>query len=320
MAYQTGSATSQNDLLQQLAAWLVTQGWTLDASQADGTGWRAHLHKSGWYLHLRVLPTGDPFNGHDQNPCTIPTLCCYMSTAFAGAGQNWYASLTGAPMGTDGKVCGEGIVVNTGANAAYYFFHDGGDNYAIVVERNIGLFQVMGFGLSLIKHGGAWTGGPYIHGHLTGGTTGAYPLNDNSNCPFRYGANEYSPTNGALVRIDVDTFVDNWIAIGPASNARIGWTGRRGYSTVPGRSSLPNTIVHTSDLESCLVSSINSQAVLLPIRIFAERDESGPCLIGTAPALYRCSAVDNGYLAGEEVLLGADTYKLFPKFAVKKVV
>ena len=319
MAYSTGSATSQHDLLQQLASWLVTQGWTLDASQADGSDWRAHLNKSGWYLHLRTRPTGNPFDGFVNNQCLVPTLCCYMSTAFAGIGSAWFASLTGSPLGTDGKVCGAGIVVNPADNAAFYFFHDDADHYTIVVERSTGLFQVMGFGLSLLKHGGGWTGGPYIHGHLAGGNTSTTPLNHNSRCPFYYGSHEYGISNSSFVRIDVDTFTDNWISIGPASSARMGWTARRGYSSVRGQTALPTSIPHTDDLVSVLISSINSQAVLLPIRIFSEKGEGGPCLIGTAPAVYQSNAVGNGYLPGTEIQLGADTYKLFPEFAVKKV-
>jgi hypothetical protein len=320
MAYQTGTATSQHDLLQQLAAWLVLQGWTLDHSQADGSDWRVHMHKDGHYLHLRTRPIGNPFDGQNYNSCNIPTLCCYLSTAYAGIGSAWYASLTGAPLGTDGKVCGAGITVNTGANVAFYFFHDGSDHYTIVVERNAGLFQVMGFGLALTKHGGNWTGGPYIHGHLAGGNTANTPLNANSRCPFYYGTDEYGVSNGAFVRVDVDTFTGNWVSIGPSDAARQGWTGRRGYSTVRGQNDLPAKIPHTHALSGYLVSSINSQAVLLPIRIFAERDEGGPCLIGTAPAVFQTNAVGNGYLAGTEIQLGADTYKLFPGFAVKKVL
>ena len=88
MAYVTGSSFSQNDLVQQLAAWLVIQGWTLDASQADGAGWRVHLHKGGIYAHFRVKPSGgSPFNGYVTWACQLPTLAMYLSSGFeAGAG------------------------------------------------------------------------------------------------------------------------------------------------------------------------------------------------------------------------------------------
>jgi hypothetical protein len=319
MAYSIGSATSQNDLIQQLAAWLVMQGWTLDTSQADGSGWRAHLHKSGNYVHFRALPTGDPFDGHHLISCTVPFLACYMSTAYAGSDVAWFASTTGAPLGTDGKVCGSCIVVNPGANAAFHFFNDGNDNYTIVVERNTGVCQILGFGFSVTKHGGNWTGGAYLHGHFSGGDTGDNPLNDNSLCPFYYGSSEVGNNGTSYVRADIDSFTNNWVAINPTTYARGGWTGKRAYGIAQSGLSLPGTIPHTVHISGRTVSSINNQAVLLPIKIYADRDEGGPCLIATVPSVYECQAVWNGYLFGAEIQLGADTYKLFPHCAVKKV-
>jgi hypothetical protein len=319
MAYQTGSATSNLDLIQQLVSWLVTQGWTSDDSQADGSGWRAHLHKSGNYLHLKTLPTGTPFNGY-LGTCSVPGLWCYMSTAYAGIGSNWYSSLTGAPLGIDGKVCGTGIVVNTGANYAYHFFHDGSDHYTIVVARDAGLFNVMGFGLAPLKHGGSWTGGPFIHGQICGGNTSNNPIDDNSYCPFHYGTNEVTYGNSAFLRADVDTFTGNWVCIGPHTDSgRAGWTGRQAHSTVKGKTALPAAIPHTDELVSYLTNSVNTQAVLLPIRIYVEKSEGGPCLLATMPAVYQTNAVGKGYLAGDEYAIGADTFMLFPNFAVKKV-
>src|SRR3984893_4712790 len=55
MAYQAGIPTDEMDLLQQLVTWLVARGWTQDASAAEGSGWRAHLHKSGVYVNLRAM-------------------------------------------------------------------------------------------------------------------------------------------------------------------------------------------------------------------------------------------------------------------------
>lgn len=322
MAYATGSSFSQNDLLQQLAAWLVIQGWTLDASQADGAGWRVHLHKSGIYVHIRVRPANlDPFNGHISWVCKVPTMALYLSSGFeAGTAGYWYNNMNGAPMGTDGKVCGECLVLNEGANFGYHFFHDGNDNYTIVVERNAGLFSALGFGFSLIKHGGAWTGGQYIWGHFTGGGVNDYPANQSSYAPFIYGAMEAITSNAGLVRADVNSFADQWICIGPnTSSARGNWTGKRGYSTHEGKGTLPTTIPYTKDLDNYTVSAVNNQAVLLPIRIYVDLDEEGPALLGTVPSHYRTKAVGSGYLATDLVQYGADTYMLFPNFAVKKV-
>ena len=44
-SYQTGIASSPTNLLQTLVAWLMAQGWTVNQSEQEGTGWRAHLVK-----------------------------------------------------------------------------------------------------------------------------------------------------------------------------------------------------------------------------------------------------------------------------------
>jgi hypothetical protein len=58
-SYQTGISSSPTNLLQTLVTWLTNQGWTMDMSQADGSGWRAHLHKSGVYVNLRSAMNED---------------------------------------------------------------------------------------------------------------------------------------------------------------------------------------------------------------------------------------------------------------------
>jgi hypothetical protein len=319
MAYSTGSATSQNDLVQQLASWLVTQGWTLDTSAAEGSGWRCHLHKGGHYVHFRVQQTGDPFDGHYLLGNTQPYLAVYLSTAYAGSGSPWFASTTGAPLGTDNKVLGSCIVVNPGANAAFHFFNDGNDNYTIVVERDAGLCQILGFGMNLIKHGGNWTGGAFIFGQFGGGESSDYALDHQTWCPFCYGADEVGLGNGGFVRADVDSFIGKWIGIGPGVEARTGYTGKVGFSTTNGKTTLPGTLVHTMEIAGRTVSSVNTQAVLLPLRIYAQRDEGGPALIGSVPSIWEAEAVYSGYLFGAEIQIGADTYKLFPHVAIKKV-
>lgn len=81
---------------------------------------------------------------------------------------------------------------------------------------------------------------------------------------------------------------------------------------------MPAEIPHTYELDSYLTCAINSQAVLLPIRVYAMKGDGGPCLLATIPSIYRTNAVGNGYLAGDEYTIGSDTYMLFPNFAVKK--
>ena len=68
-----------------------------------------------------------------------------------------------------------------------------------------------------------------------------------------------------------------------------------------------------------LTSALSNQATLLPIHLYANRDAGGVSLWATVPSLYCANAVGNGFAAKSVLALGADSYMLFPNFAVKKV-
>ena len=313
MAYQTGSASSPNDLLGQLAAWLVSRGWTQDASVADGTGWRVHAHKGGSYVHLKTTMTGRPWAYGNLAP-SYPCLWVYMSTAFVGTGSNWNANTTGAPaIISSAGVEGNGIVLNNGAQTSYHFFDDGSDHIVVIVERTPGVYQDLGFGLSVTKHGGNWTGGAYFFGQINdyynaGGDS------DNAHCPFQYGNSDGGASG--YIRADVDSFSGNWLCCTPNTSQGYGYTGKPCYPNI--QASLA-TMPNISNLQGRGVSSLTTQAILFPIRIFAPRDAGGVSLLATIPSVFYSNAYGNGFGLASEFTIGPDTYKVFPNFVVKKV-
>src|SRR5262245_16044897 len=129
-AYQTGTATDPIDLLNVLVTWLQAQGWTLDSSATDGSGKRAHLHKSSDYVNLRaavneaIWPnlSGSAFYG----------IGLYMGTGYSGA-SGW-AAQAGGPIKNGGSdTVGASMRLASGAITAYHFFDDGSDNVVVVV-------------------------------------------------------------------------------------------------------------------------------------------------------------------------------------------
>ncbi len=337
MAYQTGSATGANDLLTQLAAWLVTRGWIQDASVADGSGWRVHLQKSGWYVHLKTTPGGaPPWTGYTNNGSNPPSLWVYMSTNYAGTGVNWnVAGTTGQATGSGQTYAvGHGCHVGTTAIASYHFFDDGNDHIVVVVERTPGMFQALGFGLSVTQHGGS-NASCYTFGQYNGGNMySSSPYTSGSGtgqalCPCVNSADAYDNNSATMyLKCDVDAFVGKWLGVGTTTtDTRSGNTGKTAISSAHKPSganwtatSAPSTYIpHTDRLFGRGVNVIDSRAILLPIRIFALRDAGGYSLVATLPSVYQTNAVGNGYSALQEVQLGADTYKFFPNFAVKKV-
>lgn len=324
MAYETGTATSPTDLLQKFVTWLVSRGWTSNKSEADSLGWRSHVSKGGVYVNLRSnIGSGASVWGHSiGNTTGYNGIGITVGTGFNGS--NAWHNQAGCPLG-NGQTYSVGawMQLPSGSIVAYHFFDDGSDNVVCVVERTAGIFTHLGWG-PLITKAGSWTGGGFFfgpiseyYGYITSGegSSAATAL-----CPC-----SQSDANGyacAFVRADVDAFTSKWVGISKVQTGSVsGYTGKHGASSIEGGSTCHDEIPQCSALFMARqTSSINSQANLIPIRIFAARDAGGFSLIGTVPGIFAANATDNGFSKGEEILIGADTYKLFPNFAVKKVI
>ena len=329
MAYQTGTATSPIDLLQQLVTFLIANGWTLDSSVADGTGWRAHLHRGGDFINLKsttgaVNPWG--FTVAPAPTATSAAMHLYVGTGFNGA--NDWNDQAGGPIGNgETFTVGNSMALPTGSITSYHFFADSnGDNIVVVVEKTANIFTHLGWGVSLNKAGG-YTGGPYFFGALYGysfaststireGTQNGLTAFD----PFRYG----DPINNGsmgFVRADVDAFTGKWLS---CSNSTIvnttGYTGKKLATGIRGFTTAPKTDIPLEEFfRERMVPDFTNQATLIPVRIYVERDAGGHSLLGSIADVFRSNATEEGFTALTEIVLGADTYKLFPFFAVQKV-
>ncbi len=154
-AYQTGISSSPTNLLQTLVSWLTDQGWTLDLSQADASGWRAHLHKSGLYVNLRAAMNEKIWT---KSTGAWDHSLGYGIGLYLGDGHDGGASWVeqpGRPLRTDTppSTSGCGMNLPAGSVAGYHFFDDGLDNVIVVVEKSPGVFVHMGWGLRLADMG-----------------------------------------------------------------------------------------------------------------------------------------------------------------------
>jgi hypothetical protein len=331
MSYQTGSASSSTDLIQQLVTWLVGIGWTQDRSAVEGSGWTASLHKGGNYVHLRAA----------ENETTIwQTMFgtahygvhMYLGTGF-NSGQPWNNQTAGAPFGSGTNPIGVGMHLSPGPFSNYYFFADSAaDNIVVVVEKTPGLYVHMGWGLSVQK-AGSYTGGPYFFGSSSGYYT-SYTL-AGANVPGYTSTSDSPFVNAAqvgggcgFVRADVDSWTGKWVGIwnSPSGNDQ-GFTGKQGGSSVRGTngSMKPNFPVYAYNFDAHSfqfeqTSQLDGRANLLPLILWALRDSTstGYSMLGTAPNIFSTNAVGNGFSNADEYVLGATTYKLFPNFAVVK--
>lgn len=328
MAYQTGTATDPNDLLQKLVTFLVANGWTQDMSQADGTGWRAHLHRGTTYVNLKGTTGAVNPWAHTVIPAAAAgdaSLHIYLGTGFSGA-ANWNAQAGAPTLNGTSTNTGMSMPLPTGAITAYHFFTDSaGDNVVVVVEKTTGIFTHLGWGVSLTK-AGTWIGGPYFfavvhaYGFPSDSTTAPGAQNGPSaKAPFVYGDSVNSAASG-FVRADVDAFTGKWLGCSNNTNQPSGgYTGKNGASEYRGNTAPPTDIPILEYFVERAFTTLNQQAILVPVRVWAARDAGGYSPLGTVPNIFYSIATDRGFSAGTEITLGADTYKVFPNFAVRKV-
>jgi hypothetical protein len=332
MSYQSGSAATSTDLLQQLVTWLVSIGWNQDRSATEGAGWTATLDKSGNFVNLRAVEN-EASIWHLDDAQAGYGINMYLGTGYNGS--NPWNNQAGGPLGSSTYPVGVGMQLSAGPFSNYYFFGDAtGDNVVVVVEKTPGLFVYIGWGLSIQK-AGSFTGGPYFFGTSSGyymtypfAGAGIPGLTSTSNCPFI----NRDPVGACcgFVRADVDSYTGKWVSIfnGTASSPNDqGYGGKQGDSSARGsnNTSLPNFPVygyssapHSFDLNQ--TSELDGRANLLPLILWALRDgtTTGFSMLGTVPNVFYANAVGNGFSNADEYVLGSTTYKLFPNFAVVK--
>ncbi|MGH9746526.1 MAG: hypothetical protein ACRD59_10520 [Candidatus Acidiferrales bacterium] len=330
MNYQSGSATSSTDLLQQLVTWLVGLGWTQDRSAAEGSGWTASLHKNGNYAHLRAAESETTIWSSNFGAAHYG-LHMFTGTAFIG-GQLFKDQTTGAPIASGGSnTIGVGMQLSAGPFSNYFFFADGtADNIVVVVEKTPGLYEHIGWGLSLEK-AGSYTGGAYFFGSAAGyyvsdtsvaaGTNG---FTSSSDCP---GVNLDAIGGGCMfVRADVDSWTGKWVSISVVASGNQGYTGKIGDCSVKGKNNSMKSnfpvyaYSNAGQFQERQTSQQDGRANLLPLMLWAQRDSttSGFSLLGTVPWVFASNAVGNGFSNADEYVIGSTTYKLFPNFAVVK--
>jgi len=320
-SYSTGTASGPTDLLQKLVTWLVAQGWTSDSSVSDGSGWRAHLHKSGLYVNMRSAVNEGIWNYNNFNGYGIGL---YLGDGYSGA-SNW-RSQSGGPIvnGTANQV-GAGMLLNSGAITAYHFFDNGSDHIVVVVEKSPGIFCHMGWGPSLVKTGYS-TDFPYFWGSASAyyttsqyvGQPGDLATSYPPTAPIVQSSNTHST---CYVKVDAGTFAARWISMtnttsGPTTT---GYTGKQArtaadVANVFTQGEYPSWV----NVDSRSWQTAFSGAMLLPFHIYVNTASARWAPIGYPPTTFYCQAVGHGWGAGEVYAVGGVNYMLFPNFAVLK--
>jgi len=157
MAFQTGTSTSIENLLQTLSTFLVANGWTQDFATTGDPG-LIGFSKNNIFVAFQYTEATD--NG---------VMAMYQSTSNDNATSVWLStgdSGNGAPSLVASQFdIGRCVNEFAGPHSNYWFFEqDSGPAYIhVVVEVDAGRFRHFGFGE--IDKIGDWTGGEYCYGH-----------------------------------------------------------------------------------------------------------------------------------------------------------
>lgn len=333
-SYQTGGASTPIDLLQKIVSFLAGQGWTTDASSADGLGWKAHLHKGAIYANFRAaynerIWPDDPSGNLDR--VAGYGIGFYLGSGYSGASA-WHKQAGRPTRFSDGSTLGAGMNLPSGSIAAYHFFDNGEDHITLVVEKSPGIFVVIGWGPALSEAGGGSF--PYFFGssspyrNTDTATGGGYPgVDQTCLCPMTPSAYESYSSSGyqslCFVKVDSGTNPYLWLGNGTNDyNEGWFWTGgwirhaiRQASTGIYQEGQWPNF----RPLIGRAYQVAFPGALLLPLHSFTPVSPGGRWApLGAPPSVFYCEAVGNGWSAGEVWQVAGADYMVFPGFAVFK--
>lgn len=300
MPYETGTATSIEDLVSKFDTFITANGFTrdeLDLSANYGT-W----HETGGTLYFSL-----------RWDATAQTdLAIYQSTGWT-SGQAPHQQPDDSGVGTTAIPIASGRRVNfvsVGPFTAYHFFINAtGDYVHVVVEVDAGRYRHFGFG-KLTKVGD-WTGGDYAYGHLW--DQGVAQIDDPTNISNYLGLDAGASTpNQATMQVQGLPGVSaasRWMVVGAANTPG---TDRAGNVRVSGTGGARGGLwpYYIAWIPS---SALNVYIPLTPIPVVYRDKTTTPHTwywMGVQPD----KAIVNmtNFNPGDVITIGADTWMVFP--------
>jgi hypothetical protein len=283
MAYETGTATGEQDLLDKLRIFAIAQGWTVNrygTRADDASGKELYLTKGGKYVVVLTTATG----GNSVNP--VPIMCLIPVTGYSAGNYNVQPGYPGSFTATNNI---------PGPYVAYHFFADV-DYIHVVIEVTGGSFRHFGFGT--MEKFGAYTGGEYVYAQNWRYSDTSTTNNPNSSwnaIPFdNIGTNaNYVST---YVRADIDGNTNKWWSSVQFGSSRI----FGGF--------VSGTL---ENLRLCSPNAFNGLSILSKLWQLVQRPGGVLWSPLGAPKDIRYIDITN-YTPGQEFSIGPDTWKVFP--------
>lgn len=300
MAYQTGTATGPEDLLDKLFTFASTNGWTV---QESTTGTRAHLSKNNVYIGFY----------YTSSFIKLYPARGYTSSTEPDAQPNVAYNDTLSSSST-------GCIVTqiTGPYNAYYFFED--EVYLHVVILVSDYYRHFGFGVGV--QSGSFNGGEYFYSHeinqsaiidiptatshaypLTGVYTNTYHLYGGT---FVYGRKATSPETALSGATEANTKWFNSQTSAAALNDSDG--DKFGLLNISG--TISNQFANELSVGS---SNLNGFSPLAPIDIYIRKTTDTPDSVYPLISIPDLRAVNiKAFTDAQEITIGSDTWVVFP--------
>lgn len=284
MAYQTGTAIDGSNFLSILNTFAVANGWTSNRN----TSTDVNLSKGSLYENIN-------WDGVDD-------IRFKAATGF-DVGQA-YNNQPGQAIDTQ-------LITNMqGSYTAYHLFTDAiGDYIHCVIEVDPNWYRHFAFGI--LEKCSTYTGGEYscaIYQALGDAWTGTNVLK-----LFASGVSGIGPENSTgVIRGDIDAISDTWLS----TNYILHHGNRRGIgtdtnmTTASFNSNYADWHEFYRDWRIYSPNTINAITTFAPIHFFADRTNGLWSPMGHVKDVRTC--VMNSFTPSEEVVLGADTWIVFP--------
>jgi hypothetical protein len=306
MAYETGSATSQHDLLDKLRIFLVANGWTQNKWAVEGSGYGLCVQKELVFANFRSVVLDDNILGFWGLLATSAGIFCNTSTGYAAGSV--VLGQPGSPLTKNGYKYAMLMPTDTSNIEEYYFFTSG-NNIDVVAKKNAATSGYYSMHVGEVSE----KFGDFYHCSYFAGLTPPHTI-------FRIDT-PFSRANAIVagygLRVTSGSTVE-WYGV-VASDTRMSFY----YDLVPNfgnSTSVLNAGFSTSLM--AIPASPSGNITLYPIYIGAYRSSTAVPL-GIVSTLRTCNAT---YVTdGDEITIGADVWKLFKLacgygWAFKKVV
>ena len=304
MAYQTGTSTTIEDLMQQLSIFLVANGWTEDFATTGDPGLIA-FSKGGIFVAFQYTEATDGGTlAIYQNFSNDDPVNVWLSTGDSAVGNPSVVANT-----MDNGRC---INLAAGPHAAYHFFEqNAAPAYChIVVEVDTNRFRHFGFGE--IEKIGDWIGGEYAYGNNW--FQFSSQIDDPTNASHTLGLG-VSNTAIQMATMHVrgqpeQAPADRWALIGSGGNFPLG-VDRAGNDRLPCLGGVKGGI--NSQMTPFRLSNLTAFKPLIPIPVMVKDTTPLPDtarLLGTWPDVRTVNMANLD--PSEQVVIAGETWFIFP--------